>query len=390
MDSKFFESYRREFPVTENYICLGHAGVAPVSLRVKKAVETFLSESVEGGAFHYPKWAQQIVDIRRSCAKRINAEPDEIAFVKSTSHGLSIVAEGLDWNAGDNLLIYEREFPSNIYPWLNLRRKGVEVRIIPSRDGRIYIEDIERLIDSKTRLLSISSVQFSNGFRIDLKRVGELCQKKELLLCVDAIQSLGVIPMDVKEYHIDFLSADGHKWLLGPEGIGIFYCKKELVEKLNPPLIGWKSVQNEFDFDHAEFKLKADALRFEEGSMNLLGIFGLGAAIELLFEVGISNIENQVLALGELIIREAEKRGFAILTPKAREERGGIITFSGNCDPVKMRDALREKSIMVNVRGGGLRVSPHFYNTAEEISTFFEALDDAEYRGFISNVACEL
>ncbi len=380
MNGSSFESYRKEFLVTKKYIYLDHAGVAPISLRVKKAVERFLAESAEGGAFHYPQWAERIVGIRKSCARLINAQPDEIAFVKSTSHGLSIVAEGLDWNAGDNLLIYEREFPSNIYSWLNLKRKGVEVRIIPSRDGRIYIEDIERLIDSKTRLLAISSVQFSNGFRIDLKRVGELCQKNGVLLCVDAIQSLGVIPMDVKESHIDFLSADGHKWLLGPEGIGIFYCRKELAAKLNPPLIGWKSVQNEFDFDHPEFKLKTDALRFEEGSMNLLGIFGLGAAIELLFEVGISNIENRVLALGELIIREAEKRGFVILTPKVREERGGNITFSGNFDPVKMRDALREKGIMVNARGGGIRVSPHFYNTEEEISAFFEALDDTEHK----------
>ena len=376
MNKSFFESYRTEFPIIERHIYLDHAGVAPISLRVKKAVERFLAESAEGGAFHYPQWAERIVGIRKNCARLINAQPDEIAFVKSTSHGLSLVAEGLDWKAGDNLLIYEREFPSNIYPWLNLKRKGVEVKIIPSRDGRIYIEDIERFIDSKTRLLAISSVQFSNGFRIDLKRVGELCQKKGVLLCVDAIQSLGVIPMDVRAYHIDFLSADGHKWLLGPEGVGIFYCRKELAAKLNPPLIGWKSVQNEFDFDHPEFKLKTDALRFEEGSMNLLGIFGLGAAIDLLHEVGISNIESRVLTLGELFIREAEKRGFAILTPKAREERGGIVTFSGKFDPMKMRDALREKRIMVNVRGGGLRVSPHFYNTEEESSSFFEALGE--------------
>jgi selenocysteine lyase/cysteine desulfurase len=375
MNGSSFESYRIEFLVTKKHIYLDHAGVAPISLRVKAAVERFLTESAEGGAFHYPQWAERIAGIRKSCARLLNAEADEIAFVKSTSHGLSIVAGGLDWKAGDNLLIYEKEFPSNIYPWLNLRRKGVEVRIIPSRDGRIYIEDIERLIDSNTRLLSISSVQFTNGFRVDLKRVGELCQKKGVLLCVDAIQSLGVIPMDVREYHIDFLSADGHKWLLGPEGIGIFYCRKELAERLNPPLIGWKSVQNEFAFDHPEFKLKTDALRFEEGSMNLLGIFGLGAAIDLLNEVGISNIENRVLALGELIIREAEKRGFTILSPKAREERGGIVTFFGNFDPMKTRDALREKLIMINVRGGGLRVSPHFYNTEAEISAVFGTLD---------------
>ncbi len=273
MDNNYFETYRREFPVSGNYIYLDHAGVAPISLRVKTAVEMFLAESAEGGSFHYPVWAERIVEIRRACAQLINACPDEIAFVKSTSHGLSIVAQGLDWRPGDNVLIYEKEFPSNIYPWLNLTSKGVEVRTIPSRDGRILLDDISRLINSRTRLLAISSVQFSNGFRIDLEKVGSLCRDKQVLLCVDAIQSLGMVPMDVKAFHIDFLSADAHKWLLGPEGIGIFYCSNGLAERLSPPLIGWKSVRNELAFDRPDFLLKTNCLRFEEGSMNLIGHF---------------------------------------------------------------------------------------------------------------------
>ena len=375
MDNKFFETYRREFPVTRNYIYLDHAGVAPISLRVKTAIEEFLAESAEGGSFHYPVWAERVVEIRRACAQLINAGPDEIAFVKSTSHGLSIVAQGLDWKPGDNVLIYEKEFPSNIYPWLNLRSKGVEVRTIPSRDGRILFDDITRLINSRTRLLAISSVQFSNGFRIDLEKVGSLCRDKQVLLCVDAIQSLGMVPMDVKAFHIDFLSADAHKWLLGPEGIGIFYCSNGLAERLSPPLIGWKSVRNELAFDRPEFLLKTNCLRFEEGSMNLLGIFGLGAALDLLFEVGIEQIEQRVLDLGDLILQEAEKRGYRALTPVARHERGGNITVSGDFDPARVRDALREKRIMVNARGGGIRVSPHFYNIEEEIIDFFKMLD---------------
>ncbi len=375
MDNKYFEAYRREFPVTGKYIFLDHAGVAPMSLRVKTAIEKFLVESTEGGSFHYPVWAQQIVDTRRACAQLINAELDEIAFVKSTSHGLSIVAQGLDWRPGDNVVIYEKEFPSNIHPWLNLRSKGVEVRIIPSRDGRIEMHDIELLMDSRTRLLAVSSVQFVNGFRLDLKKVGALCREKQVLFCVDAIQSLGIIPMDVRDCHIDFLSADAHKWLLGPEGIGIFYCRKGLAERLSPPLIGWKSVQHDFDFDHPDFQLKTNALRFEEGSMNLMGIVGLGAALDLLFEVGIEHIEQRVLDLGDLILKEAVKRGYRVLTPVARNERGGNITFQGNFDSAKMRDALREKKIMVNARGGGIRVSPHFYNTGEEIAELFNTVE---------------
>jgi selenocysteine lyase/cysteine desulfurase len=378
MDNKFFEAYRREFPVTGKYIFLDHAGVAPMSLRVKTAIETLLAESTEGGAFHYPAWAQRVVEIRQACARLINAGPDEIAFVKSTSHGLSIVAQGLDWRPGDNVLIYEKEFPSNIYPWLNLRNRGVEVRTIPSRDGRIAMHDIERLMDSRTRLLAISSVQYSNGFMIDLRKVGALCREKRVLFCVDAIQSLGLIPMAVRDCQIDFLSADAHKWLLGPEGIGIFYCRKELAEQLSPPLVGWKSVQNEFEFDRPELLLKTNALRFEEGSMNLIGIVGLGAAVDLLFEVGIEHVEQRVLDLGDLIIQEGLKRGYRVLTPSARHERGGNITFSGDFDPAAMQDALREKRIMVNARGGGIRVSPHFYNTGEDIAGLFSAMDQLE------------
>jgi cysteine desulfurase/selenocysteine lyase len=378
MDNKFFEAYRREFPVTGTYIFLDHAGVAPMSLRVKTAIETLLAESTEGGAFHYPAWAQRVVEIRHACARLINAGPDEIAFVKSTSHGLSIVAQGLDWRPGDNVLIYEKEFPSNIYPWLNLRSRGVEVRTIPSRDGRIAMHDIELLMDARTRLLAISSVQYSNGFRIDLTKVGALCREKRVLFCVDAIQSLGLIPMAVRDCQIDFLSADAHKWLLGPEGIGIFYCRKELAEQLSPPLIGWKSVQNEFEFDRTELLLKTNALRFEEGSMNLMGIIGLGAALDLLFEVGIEHVEQRVLDLGDLIIQEALKRGYRVQTPGGRHERGGNITFSGDFDPAAMQDALREQRIMVSARGGGIRASPHFYNTGEDIAGLFSAMDQLE------------
>jgi cysteine desulfurase / selenocysteine lyase len=375
MDTLTVEQYRREFPITKNYVYLDHAGIAPVSIRVKTALAAFLADSTEGAAFHYPRWAQQVVHVRKLCAQLVNAGEDEIAFIKSTSHGLSIVAAGIEWQSGDNVLFFEKDFPSNIYPWINLKRKGIEARAIPSRGGRVLIEEIERLMDARTRLISISSVLFSNGFRTDLKRLGELCRSKGVLLCVDAIQSLGIIPMDVREFNIDFLAADAHKWLLGPEGIGIFFCRKELARNMRPPLVGWKSVQNELDFDHPVLRLKNDAQRFEEGSLNMMGIFGLGAAIELLLEAGIPNIEERVLDLGDQIIQEAEKRGLAVLTPKQREQRGGNITCAGNFDPAAARDALRERGIMVNVRGGGLRLSPHFYNTAEEINAVFQNLD---------------
>jgi cysteine desulfurase/selenocysteine lyase len=229
MDLLTVEQYRREFPIVKNDIYLDHSGIAPISLRVKNAVQIFLEESAEGAAFNYPRWAQRVAEVRKICAQLINAETDEIAFIKSTSHGLSLVAEGMDLKSGDNVLFCDGDFPSNIYPWIHLKSKGVEVRNISSQGGKILIEDIERLINTWTRLIAVSSVHYANGFRIDLKRLGALCRKKGILLCVDAIQSLGLIPMDVREFNIDFLAADSHKWQLGPEGIGIFYCRKELV-----------------------------------------------------------------------------------------------------------------------------------------------------------------
>lgn len=376
MMSGSWESYCGEFAVAEQFVYLDHAGVAPVSKRVRNAVERVVRESHEGGAFFYPQWAQRIVDARTTCARLLNAEPGEVAFVKSTSHGLSIVAEGLDWKAGDNVVVYEKEFPSNLYPWMNLRRRNVEVRLIPDRNNRIVMEDVEALIDSRTRLLAVSSVQFAAGFRIDLERTGELCRARGILFCVDAIQSLGLLPMDVKKFNIDFLAADAHKWLLGPEGIGIFYCRSGRAERLAPPLVGWKSVQNEFSFEQPDLRFKTDALRFEEGSMNLLGIMGLGAAVDLLLEIGIDAIDRHVLGLGEVIITEAEKRGFVVLTPREREQRGGHVTFTGPFDPLRVRDALRERGVLVNVRCNGLRVAPHFYNTNAEIASFFAKLDD--------------
>ena len=375
MEREIVHKYRKEFPVTDAYVYLDHAGIAPVSTRVEQAACGFMKESADNAAFLYPEWTKRVVAVRQMCAGLLHAEAEEIAFVRSTSHGLSLVAEGLDWNKGENVLVYEKEFPSNLYPWEHLKRKGVEVRVIPSREGRIELDDIEGLMNKMTRLLSISSVQFTNGFRTDLLLVGELCRKKGVLLCVDAIQSLGVIPMDVNRYHIDFLSADAHKWLLGPEGIGVFFCRKGLAEQLEPPLVGWKSVKRELSFEMPDYELKTDAQRFEEGSQNLTGIFGLGAALGLLMEVGVENIEERVLNLGELIMEEADRRGFSVRTPRERWSRGGNVTISGPFDPGFMRDILRERGIMVNVRAGGLRISPHFYNTEEEIAACFGEID---------------
>lgn len=370
------EFYRREFPITEQGIYLDHAGVAPVSLRVKKEVECFLTEAAGKAIMNYDSWMERVEDVRSGCARLVGADTEEIAFVKNTSHGISIVAGGLDWREGDNVLVFEREFPSNIYPWLALEKKGVKVRFISLNDDRILFEDIEKLIDSRTKLLTMSSVQSVNGFMIDLCKLGALCRDNGILLFVDAIQSLGAVPMDVKKYNVDFLAADGHKWLLAPEGAGVFYCRKELCRDVTPNLIGWKSVRKDAEFENIDFTLKDNALRFEEGSLNVMGIYALGASLGLLFEVGIGRICEKVRDLGDLIMDEAEKRGYHVNTPRSRQERGGIVSFSGDFDPAELREKLRALNIIVNYRYGALRVAPHFYNTEDEILKLFKAIDN--------------
>ena len=374
---RLLQEYRKEFPIVKNAIYLDHAGVAPVPLRVKTEVKNFLDEAAEKAVMSYEYWMERVDGVRALSAELIGAEKEEIAFIKNTSHGISIVAGGLEWKEGDNVLVFEREFPSNIYPWLELERKGVMAKFVPLRDGRIWLDDIERLMDRRTRLVSISSVQSLNGFMIDLQKLGKLCGGKGVLLFVDAIQSLGVIPMDVKEFGVDFLAADGHKWLLAPEGTGIFYCRRGLASELRPNLIGWKTVKSDENFEIIDFTLKDNALRFEEGSFNVMGIRALGASLGLLFEIGIDRIGARVQDLGDLIMDEAEKRGLNIRTPRDRNERGGIVSFSGDFDPVLMKKKLRESDIIVNNRGGALRVAPHFYNTEEEILKLFGEIDEA-------------
>ncbi|HVY55876.1 MAG TPA: aminotransferase class V-fold PLP-dependent enzyme, partial [Thermodesulfobacteriota bacterium] len=346
-----------------------------VSLRVIAEVERFLGEAARKAVMHYERWMERVEAVRGMSARLIGAAKDEIAFIKNTSHGISIVTSGLDWRKGDNVVVFEKEFPSNIFPWLDLKRKGVEVRFIPYKGDRIGLGDIEDLIDRKTRLVTMSSVQSLNGFMIDLGELGKLCRSKGVLLFVDAIQSLGVVPMDVKEAGADFLAADGHKWMLAPEGTGIFYCRKGLAPELRPSLIGWKSVKSEYDYENPDFTLKENALRFEEGSYNVMGIRALGAALELLFEIGIDSIRSRVLDLGDLIMHEAGNRGFRVRTPGDRKERGGIVSFSGDFDPVVLRKKLGESNIVVNNRGEALRIAPHFYNREDEILRLFQEID---------------
>jgi cysteine desulfurase/selenocysteine lyase len=368
-------AYRAEFPITETYIFLNHAAVAPVSHRVSRAVSSLAEEMCRCGIDGYPGWMEGVGAARRQAARLLGAGAHEIAFVTNTSEGLSVVAGGLDWRVGDRVLVVRPDFPSNIYPWMDLERKGVAVDYVSRREGRIQVEDLEKTLRPGTRLLTVSSVDFLSGYRADLAAMGAFCRQKGLLFCVDGIQSLGLVPVDVKGCQIHFLSAGGHKWLLGPMGCGVLYVAQEVVDLVHPRCVGWKSVRGENDFFTIRLDFKPDALRFEPGSLNLLGIHGLGAALDLLLEVGVERIFEGVLEVNDLFVQGLRRRGLKIVTPLERASRSGILSFMPKADPEKTFYTLMEEKIMISERKGLIRLSPHFYNNEADVRRFFEVLD---------------
>ena len=370
------ENWRAEFPVTETYIYMNHAGVAPLSRRVREAMVAFVEDAMIHGAVHAACWEETAEACRAAAARLLNADATEIAFMKNTTQGILIAANGIDWREGDNVVTTAVEFPANIYPWWSLKeRYGVQTRMVRERDGCIHIEDIASAIDAHTRAVTISHVEFASGFRNDIQALGELCQERDIWFVVDAIQSLGVIEVDVKACQIDILAADGHKWLLAPEGAAIFYCADEKRERLINTNVGWASVVNPRDFLNYDLTQKPDATRFEEGSYNSVGLYGLKAAIELLLEVGIPTIEARVLGLTARLIAGLESKGYRVITPKTDAERAGIVIFeSPRHTPDEIYELLHAQDIITAARGSGVRASPHFYNKASEIERLLEVL----------------
>jgi selenocysteine lyase/cysteine desulfurase len=370
---------QEEFPVTENRIFFDHAKVSPLPNRVREAVNAFVNDVSSFGTENYADWMTQVESVRASFARLIHADTDEVAFVKNTSEGISIIANGLDWKAGDNVVVPDIEFPANVYPWWNLKRLGVETRFVRAVDGRVLFDDLVAQVDTRTRIISVSSVECNSGFRCDLNRIGTFCKEKGILFCVDAIQSLGVLPMDVKRDHIDFLAADGHKWLLSVEGLGGFYISAGAMEKIRPAMVGWNSVINAYDFMNYDFTLRPDARRFEEGSFNTMSIMAFGAALSLFHEVGVDKIERRIMSLGDRIIEGLQRRDFKILNSTIPEERSGIISFNGELDLEKFSEYAADNQVSLTMRNGLVRLSPHFYNRESEVDRFFDVLD--RFRG---------
>jgi cysteine desulfurase/selenocysteine lyase len=373
-----WERTRSLFPVTQEVAYFNNAGVAPISSRVDEAIRRYTAEATQLGAFNYPRFFDaEIERVRARAALLLNASADEIAFVKNTTEGLGIVAAGLDWKRGDQVLTCDLEYPSNVYPWWSLRERGVETQMLRGREGRLPLEAVEEAMrNPRVRLLTLSSVEFGSGARNDLEALGALCRERGVLFCVDAIQSVGCFPIDVERCGIDFLSADGHKWMLSVEGCGIFFCSKRVQELVTPRIIGWRSVQNNLDFDTYHMDLQASAGRFEEGTPNTPGIFALGAAIDLLIELDVSAIGERVLALTDRLVDGLRARGAEVRSPREPGEASGIVSFAiADQSPRDTVRRLRAKRIFAIERRGGVRASPHFYNSEDEIDRLLTALD---------------
>jgi cysteine desulfurase/selenocysteine lyase len=367
--------FRNEMPVTGRWAYFDHAAVAPLSGRARQALLEWADDTSANGVVSWSSWQRRVEETRCRAAILLHADPLDVAFVKNTSEGVGIVAEGFPWQVGDNVVTAQDEYPANVYPWLNLADRGVEVRRIPNRDGRILVDDLRNAIDGRTRLVSLSFVEFATGFRNDLDAVGSLCRERGILFFVDAIQGLGVLPVDVSGSPVDFLAADGHKWLLGPEGAGLLWVRREVVDRLHPVGVGWNSVVHAHDFDRIELRLKPHAGRWESGSLNVGGIVALGASLGLLLEIGVERLAGRVLELTEHLCAGMRRIGLEVYSSRRAAEASGIVSLvvpGGDVRGLVRR--LREAGVVVNQRAGRLRVSPHAYNTEEELDRLVELL----------------
>jgi selenocysteine lyase/cysteine desulfurase len=364
------------FPVTRELAYLNHAGVAPISTRVEDALRRYAIEATRYGASRYSVYDREVERVRGRAAELLGAQREEIAFVKNTTEGLGIVAAGIDWRRGDRILTCDLEYPSNVYPWWHLRSRGVETELLRGSDGRLPLPLIaDALRQPRVRLLALSSVEFGSGARNDLAAIGALCREHGVIFCVDAIQSLGCFPIAAHACGIDFLSADGHKWLLSVEGCGVFFCAKRSLALLTPRVVGWRSVTDNQDFDSYHMELQPNAGRFEEGTPNTPGIYALGAAIDLLLEIGVDAIGRRVLALGEQLVQGLAERGAEILSPRGEGEASGIISFRlPGEEPADSVRRLLAQGVVTAARRGGVRASPHFYNDTDDLDRLLHAL----------------
>ncbi len=358
-----------EFAVTRECAYMNHAGNGPLPRRGVERMTALADLVSRSGDRRWLERNTEMDRVRGLAARLLGARhAHEIAFVENTSAGLSLIAGGIDWKSGDNIVSAALEFPSNVYPWMQLGERGVELRQVPERDGRINPDELLGMLDERTRMIALSSVQYASGFRSDLARIGAACRERGVLFVVDGIQSLGALAHDVEREHVDVCAAACHKWLLGPEGIGLLYVSDRVIEQIRPIRSGWRSMRKSFEWTELALDFTAGAKRFESGTLNAYGIVALGGALEIFLEIGAAALESRVLALADRAAKGLAGLGFQVISSRRPGETSGIVSAvhprHAASDLVKR---LAQKDVVVAARAGRFRVSAHFYNSEEEI-----------------------
>jgi len=366
---------RRMMPCAQHWAYFDHAAVAPISAPAQAALVEWAKDLAENGCADWPQWAEELEQVRRRGAELISADSDELALVHNTTEGINLVAEGFPWRPGDNVVVPADEFPSNLYPWMNLSGRGVEVRRVPVEAGRVELDRLAAACDARTRIVAVSWVGYAGGWRNDVDAVVELAHSRGALVFLDAIQGLGVFPLDVRKTPVDFLSADGHKWLLGPEGAGLFYLRREHLDRLRPIGVGWNSVAHAYDFNRVELALKPSAARYEGGTYNMPGLAAFGASLELLAGYSTEQIAARILAVTDELCERLGRLGATIASCREPPHASGIVSFElPGRDPAAVRKKCRERQVLLSCRAGRLRASPHAYTNAEDLDRLIEAL----------------
>lgn len=366
-----WQRHRDQFPVVEHLLYLNHAAVAPLCRRSAEAMRDLAADVLEWGSLHYGKCLQTCENLRVETAKLIGAERGEIAIVKNTSEGIATIAMGIDWRPGDKIVVFREEFPANYFPWLRLEALGVKLQWLSIHDPLDRIDEAAK----GARLLAISYVNYLNGHRVDLTGIGEICHRRGVFYFVDAIQGMGAFPIDVRASHIQALAADGHKWMLGPEGCGVLYIQQDCLDEVEPVEFGWTNVAHYADYASRDMTLRPDAGRYECGTLNTIGCFGLEASIRFLNEAGVAEIGPHVQSLGDRIASGATAKGYQLAVERTPATGAGIVSCrKEGVDSALIVARLREQGIIAAPRQGFIRLSPHFYISPGDIDRLLAAL----------------
>jgi selenocysteine lyase/cysteine desulfurase len=371
------QELRDLFPITKRYNYLNHAAVSPLPLPTLRAVEAQLKDVHENGSLNFSDWLATKEQARKLLANLLGARPEQVAFMRNTSDALSTVANGLTWRKGDNVVTFRGEFPSNLYPWLRLRDAfGVEVRMCEERNGRIDFDELTELIDSRTRVVTVSHVQFASGFRIDTERLARIVRRDDALFVVDVIQGLGVVPINVEAELIDVAAGAGHKWLMAPEGVGYLYLSDRARERIQPTLVGWVSVPEPFDTANLEQGWNRGTLAWETGTGPAALFYGFKASLELLTNLGAPNIAKYLEDLTDHLCERLKAGNYEIVSSRLPGEKSQIVCIrhKTGMSPMALYGHLKDRNIVTAPRGDRLRIAPHAYNLPEEIDALVDAL----------------